>query len=238
MICGMTSVPHAVPDAIPWFSTLHPVRQAALLERARPSTVAAGARVYGLGDPPDGLWSVVEGEVRLVSYPAIGLESVAMIVGPGSWFGELSVVDGGPRPHDAVAVRPTRLLHVPLAAFERVAEAHPILYRDLGVLVCGRQRAALTFMAQSIAQPVSVRLARVLGTAARAAGPDALRMRQEDLAAMIGVSRQTINKELKRLERAGVIELSYGKIAVREPQALRAFGQDGLASAALASSIR
>lgn len=219
------TAPQPVPDAPPWFSTLHPARQAALLQRARPSTVLAGARVYGLGDAPDGLWSVVEGEVRLVSYPAIGLESVAMIVGPGSWFGELSVVDGGPRPHDAVAVRPTRLLHIPLAAFEQVAESHPLLYRDLGVLVCGRQRAALTFMAQSIAQPVSVRLARVLGAAARAAGPDGLRMRQEDLAAMIGVSRQTINKELKRLERADIIELSYGRITVREPQALRTIGQ-------------
>ncbi|MDZ4318486.1 MAG: hypothetical protein U1A07_06540 [Phenylobacterium sp.] len=51
--------------------------------------VLAGARVYGLGDAPDGLWSVVEGEVPLVSYP----ESVGMIVGQGAWFGELSVVD-------------------------------------------------------------------------------------------------------------------------------------------------
>ncbi|MDO9433392.1 MAG: Crp/Fnr family transcriptional regulator [Phenylobacterium sp.] len=235
----MTTTQHAVPDAIPWFATLPADRQAVLLERARPSSVPAGSRIYGLGDPPDGLWSVVEGEVRLVSYPAIGVESVAMILGPGAWFGELSVVDGGPRPHDAVAVRPTRLLHVPLGAFEQIAMAHPILYRDLGVLVCARQRAALTFMAQAIAQPVSVRLARILGAAARAAGPDALRMRQEDLAAMIGVSRQTINKELKRLERAGMVELSYGKIEVREPQALRAIGQrDTAEGASLASSMR
>ncbi len=235
----MTTAQHAVPDAIPWFATLPRDRQAILLERARPSSVPAGTRVYGLGDPPDGLWSVVEGEVRLVSYPAIGVESVAMILGPGAWFGELSVLDGGPRPHDAIVARPTRLLHVPLAAFEQVAASHPMLYRDLGVLVCARQRAALTFMAQSIAQPVSVRVARVLAAAARAAGPDALRMRQEDLAAMIGVSRQTINKELKRLERAGMVELSYGKIDVREPHALRAIGQrDSAGTPALASSIR
>jgi CRP-like cAMP-binding protein len=211
------------PD--PWFSGLAPTRRQALLARARPSTAPVGARVYGVGDPPDGFWAVVEGEVRLVSYPAIGMESVSMIVGPGAWFGELSVLDGGPRPHDAVVAKAAKLLHVPLAAFDQLAAVHPIIFRDLGILVCSRQRSALSFMAHSIAQPIAVRLTRTLLGAARASGGADLQVRQEELAAMIGVSRQTVNKELKALERAGLVALSYGRIRICDPARLRTAGQ-------------
>lgn len=217
-----------LPLTDPWFSALAPERRAALLARARTSHAGAGARVYGLGDAPDGLWAVAQGEVRLVSYPAVGVEAVSMILGPGAWFGELSVIDGGPRPHDAVVARPARLLHVALGAVEQLAAEHPLLYRDLGVLIAARQRAALTFMGQSIAQPIAVRLARTLAGAARASGGAQAAVRQEDLAAMIGVSRQTTNKELKRLEAAGVVALAYGRIAILAPERLRAAGQGGV----------
>lgn len=218
-------MPAAFPQTDPWFAALAPDRRRALLGLARASQALAGARVYGVGDPPDGLWAVAEGEVRLISYPAVGVEAVSMIVGPGGWFGELSVVDGGPRPHDAVVVRPTRLLHVPLAAVERLAADEPLLYRDLGVLIATRQRSAISFMGYSIAQPIAVRLARSLAGAARSAGGSELAVRQEDLAAMIGVSRQTINKELKALEAAGAIARAYGRIRILAPERLRAVGR-------------
>jgi CRP-like cAMP-binding protein len=162
-----------------------------------------------------------------MGYPAVGLESVALILRAGTWFGELSTLDGGPRPHDAVAFGAARVLHIPLAAFERLAEAQPALWRDIGLLVCAHQRSSITFMAQSIAQPAVARLARTLAAAARTAGGTALRIRQEDLAAMLGVSRQTINRALGELEGAGLVERSYGQICVRDPDSLRAAGQAG-----------
>lgn len=214
----------AARDADPWFSTIAPERRAALLARARESAAPLASRVYEVGDPPDGLWSVSEGEVRLVSYPAVGVEAVAMILGPGAWFGELSVIDGGPRPHDAVVVKRARLLHVTLAAVEQIAADHPLIYRDLGVLACMRQRSAIAFMGHSIAQPISVRLATTLAGAARASGGAELDVRQEDLARMIGVSRQTVNKQLKILERAGAVALAYGRIVILDTARLRAAG--------------
>ena len=218
-------MPAEFPQTDPWFAALAPERRRALLDLARTHQAATGARVYGIGDPPDGLWAVAQGEVRLISYPAVGVEAVSMIVGPGGWFGELSVVDGGPRPHDAVVARPTRLLHVALAAVERLAADTPLLYRDLGVLIATRQRSAISFMGHSIAQPIAVRLARSLAGAARSAGAAELAVRQEDLAAMIGVSRQTINKELKALEAAGAVERAYGRIRILDAERLRAVGR-------------
>lgn len=217
-------MPAAFPVSDPWFSALAAPRREALLERARSSHAPAGARVYGIGDPPDGLWAVAEGEVRLMSYPAVGVETVSMILGSGAWFGELSVIDGGPRPHDAIVAKPARLLHVALAVVEQVAEAHPLLFRDLGVLICTRQRSALSFLGQTIAQPIPVRLARTLAGAARASGGHELQVRQEDLAAMIGVSRQTINKQLKLWEEEGTIAVAYGRIAILDPARLRQAG--------------
>jgi len=211
-----------MPAHDPWFAGVAPVRREALLGRGREGRAALGARVYGVGDPPDGLWCVLEGEVRLMSYPAVGVESLALILGPGAWFGEVSVVDGGPRPHDAVVVKPARLLHVTLAAFEQVAEEHPLLYRDLGVLIATRQRATLGALGRIITQPVRVRVARTLAGLARASGGDEVRMRQDDLAAMIGVSRQTINKELRALETAGLVARAYGRITVVDAEKLRA----------------
>ncbi|MCC8950529.1 Crp/Fnr family transcriptional regulator [Bradyrhizobium sp. Arg62] len=213
----MTATP---PKADPWFSLLAPFHRQALLARARTSRAPVGARVYGIGDPPNGLWSVRQGEVRLVSYPADGVEAIRLILGPGAWFGELSVMDGLPRPHDAVVVKSARLLHVAMPAFKQIAKVHPLIYRDLALLICARQRSALSLLNHSIAQPIEVRLARVLVGAARTSGGEELEVRQEDLAAMLGVSRQTVNKELKALERAGAVALGYGRLVVLDTRRL------------------
>lgn len=210
-----------------WFGALPPERQALLLDIGHVRAVRDRALLYGVGDEPDGLWAVLEGEVRLVSYPAVGMELVGLIVGTGGWFGELSVLDGGPRPHDAICFGPARVVNLPMDEVSRLAAARPEIYRDIALLGCAHQRGALAVVGQSLAQPVRVRLARTLAASVRAAAdasPGVLRIRQEDLAAMVGVSRQTLNKLLKSLERAGIVELSYAQITIRDPAALRAAG--------------
>lgn len=211
----------SILDADRWLSTVPPDRRQALLARATLHAVSAGARVYNWGDPPDGLWVVIEGQLRLVSYPAVGVESVAMIMGPGAWFGELSTLDGGPRPHDAIAFSAAKLGHISPAAFEEASSRHPALWKDIARLLCARQRSALTFVAGSIAQPIEARLARALVATADATDSSALRIRQEDLAAMIGVSRQTIHRVLKRLQAVGLIARDYGQIRILDAARLR-----------------
>lgn len=210
----MDAATRALLDADSWFGSLPPERRTALLGEARVRTLAAGATIYAAGDPPNGLWAVVAGEVRLTGHPVAGHEVLALILRPGTWFGEVSTLDGGPRPHDATAFGPVRVLHVPMAAFHRLAEAIPGLYHDLGRLVCQHQRVALDFIAQTIALPLPARIARLL--ADRADQDAGLRVRQEDLAAMLNVSRQTLNRHLARLAAAGLVRLSYGRIEVAD----------------------
>lgn len=209
----MTLADLATLRADDWFGRIPPERQAVLLEAAEARTVAAGTRLYRAGDGPNGLWAVLEGEVRLKGYPAAGLEFLVPILRPGSWFGETSTLDGLPRPTDAIAIGPARLLHLSMTAVARATAVSPLLYRDLAVLACAHQRTALGFLAQTVAHPVGVRLALLLASLSQE-GRRVVVIRQDELATMVGVSRQTLNRRLKALEREGVLSLAYAQIKV------------------------
>ncbi|RXD06731.1 Crp/Fnr family transcriptional regulator [Sphingomonas sp. UV9] len=197
----------------PWFATMAAERRDALLREARIERFAAGARIYGLGDPPNGLWAVLKGQVRLKGVSVNGVELLALIVRPGTWFGELSTFDGLPRPHEATTFGTTSLLHVPMTAFVHAAALQPELYRDLGLLVCAHQRTALRFIANSIGQSIRVRLALAL-LRASVAGDGTVTIRQDELAAIVGIARQTLNRHLKTFEREGVVAVAYAKIRI------------------------
>lgn len=220
----MSSIDHALLEADSWFGAVPAARRALLLQEASVRSVPAGTRLYRVGDPPDGLWAVLDGQVRLIGYPAIGAEMVVLMIRPGTWFGELSTLDAGPRPHDAIAFGPARVLHIGIETFRRLTGETPELWWDIALLACAHQRASLAFMMNTLSQPIPVRLARMLGGLARTAGADTVALRQEDIAAMIGVSRQTLNKTLKAMEREGVIALEYARIRVVDAEGLRRLG--------------
>lgn len=202
-------------EAGDWFAALPAERRDLILQAASVAITPDGARLYGAGDPPNGLWAVLEGQVRLIGYPASGMEILVRILGPAAWFGELSTLDGGPRPHDAIAFGAASVLHLSPATVARLGEEDGRLYRDLGLLVCANQRAALAFIEQRAGQPTSVRVARALAKAAVEAGSmSPLSIRQAQLASVVGVSRQTLNRELRALEAAGVVSLGYARITI------------------------
>lgn len=217
----MQAADQALLDADGWFGGLPDQRRRLLLDHARTRTLETGTLIYAIGDPPNGLWAVLEGQVRLKGYPAPGLEFLALILRPGTWFGEVSTLDDGPRPHDAVAFGTTRVLHVPMVVFHRLAAQAPALYRDLGLLVCQHQRVALDFIAQTVALPLEIRLAKLLTNRTHDLG-DVLSIRQEDLAVMLSVSRQTLNRRLGLLAKAGLVKLTYGRIELLDRAGLLA----------------
>jgi len=215
----------AILEADSWFGRIPAERRALLLREAQVRTVAAGARLYDIGDPPNGLWAVIEGQVGVRGYPAVGRVLLAPILTPGTWFGEMSTLDRLPRPTDAMAFEAARVLHLSMAGFARAAAAGPQLYHDLGVLACQHHRVALGFIARTVAQPVRVRLAMLIAGSAQG-GDGVLKLRQEDLAVLVGVSRQTLNRHLNALEREGIVRLAYAEITVRDLPRLLALCAD------------
>lgn len=203
-----------------WFGALPRARQDALIARANVKTLAPGGRIYAMGDEPNGLWAVLDGQVRLVGYPVAGVELLSLLLTPGTWFGELSTLDGGPRPHDAIAFGKTRVLNVSRARFDGLVADDPAFYRDIGLLVCAHQRLALDFISQARSLSIPQRVAHTLLTQWRANGGPVIRVRQEELATITGIARQTLNKILARMAQEGAIRLGYAQVEVLDTLAL------------------
>lgn len=208
-----------------WFGSLLPSRRALLLGEATMLRLRDGRRLYGCGDPPNGLWCVLEGQVRLFAYPAFGEEMLFRNLGPGNWCGELSTMDGGPRPQDAVALGATVVLHIPHSAIIRLAERDATVWLDVARLGCQHQREQVAFICQRAAQPVPVRLAKALMSAANDTGSDSPVIRQAELASFVGVSRQTLNRHLKRLEDSGIVKTAYGRVRIVDREQLAALSR-------------
>ncbi|MGC1305325.1 MAG: Crp/Fnr family transcriptional regulator [Caulobacteraceae bacterium] len=207
----------ALFTATGWFARVSEPRRRALVAAGRPHSLPDGGRVYRLGDEPDGLYAVVSGEVRLVNYPELGKQLLGLILRPGRWFGELSVIDSGPRPHDAICVGPTLVLRVPMPDIVALGREDSELYRDIAILSCQHQRLALDRIALMWGHSSTERLVRLLDDFAipdAETGARVVVIKQEDLAGMVGVSRQRLNQLLRRLETAAMIRTAYGKIVV------------------------
>lgn len=212
-------------ESDPWFRELEPDRRELVVSHGTIRKFGDGARLYRLGDPPNGIHALLSGEVRLVSYPNVGTEFVGKIIRAGQWFGELSVIDGKARPHDALAIGESLVLTVAMPAVALIANLHPEFWRDLALLSCVHQRASLRDTGRVRSESASARLARFLVVAAKASGNSKVGMTQDEIAGIIGISRQHLNKLLGRLELSGLVQTGYGEIRVTKGPSLEPSGK-------------
>lgn len=210
-----------------WFSHLPPALRDALLGEARLLQLEPGQRLFRRGDPPCGLYAVLEGMMRVGAVSRDGKEALLTLVEPPYWFGEISLFDGQPRTHDAYAVGPALLLQVPQAAMLQWLDKHPEHWRQLALLMSHKLRLTFISLEQMTLMPAAVRLAHRLLMIAEGYGEiehsrRVLQLPQEQLALMLGLSRQTTNQLLKELQGQGVVQLHYGEITILDAQRLRA----------------
>jgi CRP/FNR family transcriptional regulator, cyclic AMP receptor protein len=210
-----------------WFGRIAPERQTMLLAAGRIRSFRNQQRIYRLGDPPNGLYGLISGEVRLIGYPVAGRQLLVARLEPGGWFGELSTIDGGPRPQDAISFGPSKVLHISSRDFERMSRDNPEIFRDVARLLGQRQRMAVQYAGMTVSLPAKLRLSHLLLAALdssekpHSGAERTISLTQSDLAAALGASRQTTNKLLKSLERTGAVSLGYGRITVQNPARLR-----------------
>ncbi len=201
---------------------------AALAAAARPRRLADGELLYARGDAAAGLIGVRRGVIRNVHLAEDGRELLFGLFAAGSWFGEISLFDDAPRPLHAYAMGETEVLTLPSAAFHAVLEAHPQGYRHFARVLCHKLRVAFE-MLEDQSRPLHLRLAKRLLDLAAVYGqptPEGLSLNlplpQEDLARMLAASRQSINKELRRLSQQGLLTVRNGRLLLRDVDALRA----------------
>ncbi|EJM20481.1 cAMP-binding protein [Pseudomonas sp. GM21] len=210
-----------------WFSHLPVPLQDSLLAAARLRRLSSGQLLFKRGDPPCGLYAVLEGSVRIGAVNEQGKEALLSLVEPPHWFGEICLVDGRPRTHDAFAVGQCVLLHVPQLALLKLLDEQPVYWRQLALLMSHKLRLTFINLEQLSLMPAPARLAHRLLMIAEGYGEiepprRVLQLPQEQLASMLSLSRQTTNQILKDLQGQGILNLKYGEIEIVDAERLRA----------------
>jgi CRP/FNR family cyclic AMP-dependent transcriptional regulator len=210
-----------------WFSHLPVSLQDSLLTAARVRHLAAGQRLFQRGDPPCGLYAVLEGAVRIGAVNEQGKEALLSLVEPPHWFGEICLFDGQPRTHDAFGVGQCMLLHIPQTALLALLDEQPAHWRQLALLMSQKLRLTFINLEQLSLMPAQARLAHRLLMIAEGYGQideprRVLQLPQEQLASMLSLSRQTTNQILKDLQGQGILNLGYGEIEILDAARLRA----------------
>ncbi len=220
-----------------WFAGCEAELQEALRTLGHGLSLVDGELLFHRGQLSAGLCCVLSGALLVGRLQPDGTQSLLACIEGGQWFGEISLLDGLPRTHDVRSEGPSRLWLVPEVALVAWLDRHPRHWRSIARLACAKLRQSFEVLEDIARLPLEARLAKRLLQVAQGYGeqdltpagtapPQRLRLPQEQLALMMGVSRQTVNKALKSLEAQGHIALRYGGIELLDLQALAALGQN------------
>lgn len=198
----------------------------AFASRGRVRRFVAGQIIFHEGDPGDALHVVVEGEVRISVTSAGGAEATVATVETGDCFGEFALLDGRPRSATATATRATRTFVVTRTDFVDWLSGRPSAALALLETLSLRLRRTDEALADMTFLDLEHRLAKYilrLSTGSQPGNPARLpiKVTQAELASLLGVSRESVNKTLNGFAREGWITLARGSISVLDRQALR-----------------
>jgi len=216
----------------PWFSRLSQPLREAILSRAVVRRLHDGAILSARGAPAEEWCGVARGAVRVSSVSLSGKQVTLTYVEPGTWFGDISLFDGMPRTHDAHAHGETTLLVVRRPDFKDLLANHVELYDALLRLNCRRLRLLFDAVEDLNTRPLSARLAKQILLLARSYGVEhgeeiriGLQLAQEDIAQLLGASRQRVNQELKGFERDGAVRIEPTRLVVLSKDKLLGIAQ-------------
>lgn len=213
-----------------WFSTLSPSLKHDILRCAYVKRYRDGDLITARGEPPEEWIACAKGAVRVSSTSISGKQITLTYVEPGIWFGDVSIFDGDRRTHDAYAHGESTILCVAKADFKKILAIHVELYEALLRLHSRRIRQLYGLVEDLNTLPLRARLAKQLLHLARSYGVPSLsdgsevriglQLAQEELAQLLGASRQRVNQELKSMEREEAIRIEPGGLVIRNRAAL------------------
>jgi CRP-like cAMP-binding protein len=226
----LTMEERAAINAGRWFSTLSPSLRHDILRCAYVKRFRDGELIAARGDTPEEWMACARGAVRVSSTSVTGKQITLTYIEPGLWFGDVSIFDGDSRTHDVYAHDDTTLLCVARADFQKILAQHVEFYQAMLRLNARRIRQLYGLVEDLNTLPLRARLAKQLLHLARSYGVASLandgeiriglHLAQEELAQLLGASRQRVNQELKGMEREGLIRIEAGGLVVRQREGL------------------
>lgn len=216
-----------VLDKGEWFGGLPEELRCAIVERLRTRRYERGQLLRNEGVPPSGLTAVLEGQVGVRRWFSGEDHSLLHVGGPGFWIGEAAALLRCENIVSVVAQTPVVALELPMAAFDQIVAEQPDAFRHFARLAIERYAIAMRQLTEILGLDkealLRARLADLIDMRHQddPAGGYDIAIPQGELAALMGVARQTLNDLLKRLEKDGLIEVGYRKIRILDLARLR-----------------
>lgn len=205
------------------FQALTPKMLERVASHATRRTVTRGTTLFHKGDPGNSLILVVSGQVKISVLSPDGREAVLNVIHPGEVLGEIALLDGRPRTADAVALTDCELMMVDRRDFTPFLRDNPDVALKLIEVLCGRLRHTSEQVEDVIFLDLPGRLAKTLLYLMARSGqkpPAPLSITQREIGQMIGMSRESANKQLRAWAERGWLRVERGRIVVLNGEAL------------------
>jgi len=186
-------------------------------------TIGAGEILFQKGDPANALWGVLSGRIVIEVGTDDGKEMVLDVVGKGEVFGEVGVLDFGPRRVEARAAQQSELFRLERKHFLKHLQTSPELCFRVFSLLCSHLRETTENLEDTALHKLPNRLAKrltLLAADSEAGDGTVVHIVQSDLASMLGVHRQAVNRHLREFEKDGLIVLKRQLIEIVDQEAL------------------
>lgn len=192
-----------------------------ILALARVRRFEAEEIIFSKGDRGDSLYAILSGRVSISTVSESGKVIILNVLQPGDVFGEIAVLDGGERTASATALEDSELIRIGRVEFIPLLQRRPLLCVRLMELLCHRLRWTSDIIEDMLFLEIPQRLAKRLLALARTEGEQVgktirirLQFSQEDLAQMLGATRESINKSLRALQNGGLIDYNTGHLTL------------------------
>src|SRR5436305_6288336 len=202
-----------------------------LCRYAKHTTLKRGASIFSKGDPGNSLIAVISGTVKISVSSAEGRSAILNLIGAGETFGEIAVLDGQPRTTDAIANSNCEIFLIDRRDFLPFLRSQPALAMKFIELLCARLRWTSDQVEQIILQNLPgrrasalIRLTEKRNSATK--GP-VIAITQQEISEMVGMTRESINKQLRVWAMRKWVRLEHGAIVVLNAGPLHELAEAG-----------
>jgi CRP/FNR family cyclic AMP-dependent transcriptional regulator len=215
----------------PYFCDLDAEAFDQLCRYAKHSTLKRGATIFSKGDLGNNLFAVISGTVKISISSPDGRNAILNLIGPGEIFGEVALLDGLARTADAIANTNCEIFVIDRREFIPFVRSQPTLAMKFIELLCTRLRWTSDQVEEVILQNLPARLASALLRLTEkhklAQGGRTIAITQQEISEMVGMSRESINKQLRAWATRNLVRLEHGAIVVLNAEMLRALAEAG-----------
>ena len=217
------------------FADLTPQDRQMLEHVAVVKRLTPGQEIARVSEPVDGLYLVIDGKIRVQSLSHDGKNFSVGALPPGDVHGLISVLDEQPSLHFARAVTETTVVVIPSQAVRELVHRNAAISSKVIHCLCKRNRMAFamndrfafTDSSQRVAHGLLAIAEGDLTLDAPASSEGEIEINQQELSSMLALSRQSVNRSLKNLERQGLLTVGYNRLRINDLSGLRDFTSPG-----------